>query len=394
MSIDTLLCTVGTSFLGNIRSVPDKHELFVKLRIGRDDALNNVEWSQIKELGVCYKQGRWGKLGSLMAAAMPENAMICGAEINSIASLYKKGWLDLKQIVFLVSDTEDGLNMGKMLQSYYEARSKELVLKQVTYQKVERLQDENPREFKSRGLRNLVRTMGWEIQKAGGSSRVAINATGGYKAQIAIAVSIGQSLDIPVYYKHEKFNEIISFPPLPVTLDYDLIGRYGDILAVFERGEALTQEETGSIDEKLRALLEEIWEDDQVCWELSPIGQIYLTGFRLRHPLPLDMPPASEGQRKQPEIKGHHFPENFEEHVVKVWRGSGWITTCYNIDYGKQASLKRTGFYLDDIGSSCRVVGTYVDHTGFGARFVVLTTGKKRTDLVWAVDRLNQLYGS
>jgi len=37
---------------------------------------------------------------------------------------------------------------------------------------------------------------------------VAINATGGYKAQIATTALIGIALDIAVYYKHERFNEM------------------------------------------------------------------------------------------------------------------------------------------------------------------------------------------
>ena len=45
-----------------------------------------------------------------------------------------------------------------------------------------------------------------------------INATGGYKAQIAIAVTIGQAARVPVYDKHELFNDITSFPPCQLLL--------------------------------------------------------------------------------------------------------------------------------------------------------------------------------
>ena len=80
---------------------------------------------------------------------------------------------------------------------------------------------------------------------------MAIDTTGGYKAQIAVAVVLGQALGIPVFYKHEKFSETIAFPPLPISLDYSLLGPHADLLNLFERGGALTHEELKDTDERL-----------------------------------------------------------------------------------------------------------------------------------------------
>ena len=63
----------------------------------------------------------------------------------------------------------------------------------------------------------------------------AINATGGYKAPIAVAVLLGQALGVPVYYKHELFSEIIAFPPLPVALDFEVWMRVSGTLFELER---------------------------------------------------------------------------------------------------------------------------------------------------------------
>ena len=63
----------------------------------------------------------------------------------------------------------------------------------------------------------------------------AINATGGYKAQIAIAVLLGQALGVPVYYKHELFSEIIAFPPMPIALDFEVWMRASGMLYDLER---------------------------------------------------------------------------------------------------------------------------------------------------------------
>lgn len=394
---DTILCTVGTSFLGNIKSLPGNYESFKKHKLGKDTVMQSVKWSHIQQLLKYHKEDRWEALGRAMVD-IPDDAMLCGAEINSIASLFRREFVKPQYIVFLISDTGDGQNMGKMLQAYFKARSRERGIKQVKCERVEKLQDKVTRDFKTHGLRNLVRLIGKEIQLSGDHSRVAINATGGYKAQIAVAVLIGQALDIPVYYKHELFNEVISFPPMPVSFDYDLLGRYSDLLAVFEKGEVLTQDSTGPMVEKMRALLEEISVNGQVCWELSAIGQIYLTGFRLRHPRPSDMSQATDDQRSAPSFRDDHYPEGFKQYVNKVWRETKWITTCHSLPYNGQQAIKRIGFHLVpshiENGREVldRIIGTYIDHTGFGARFAVLTTGTKITDLVWAVDMLNQRY--
>ena len=55
--------------------------------------------------------------------------------------------------------------------------------------------------------------------------------------------------------------------------------------------------------------------------------------------------------------------------------------------------MKKYGFNLrDEPGGNFLIIGIYVDHSGFAGRFKVLTTSAKRTDLVWAVDYLNQKF--
>jgi hypothetical protein len=86
---------------------------------------------------------------------------------------------------------------------------------------VDQLQDARPRDFRTHGLRNLVRRL-CEVLRNHTPAVCAINATGGYKAQIAVAVLLGQTLGVPVFYKHELFDEVIAFPPLPVAWDMDV----------------------------------------------------------------------------------------------------------------------------------------------------------------------------
>ena len=82
----------------------------------------------------------------------------------------------------------------------------------VEAREIDDLQDADPKRFRTKGLRNLAKVVCGVIRDYG-AANCAINATGGYKAQIAIAVLMGQALGVPVYYKHERFDEIIAFPP-------------------------------------------------------------------------------------------------------------------------------------------------------------------------------------
>ena len=46
---------------------------------------------------------------------------------------------------------------------------------------------------------------------------------------------MGQALDIPVYYKHERFDAIIGFPPMPVALDFSIWQRASGMLMALNK---------------------------------------------------------------------------------------------------------------------------------------------------------------
>ena len=54
------------------------------------------------------------------------------------------------------------------------------------------------------------------------------------KAQIAIVGAHGPGLGVPVYYKHELFDEIIAFPPMPVAFDFEAWMRLSGLLLVLQ----------------------------------------------------------------------------------------------------------------------------------------------------------------
>jgi putative CRISPR-associated protein (TIGR02619 family) len=371
---DTLICTVGTSlFESNLKRLSSE---------GIDQPDN---WRDLKKH---YDNKNWSALASELLKLNPSDR-ICGAEINTIEEAKKKKWLDLNNVIFLVSDTDAGKNTGTVLKNYFEER-RDLPLRHVEFKVIPDLQDLDPKRFKIHGLRNLVRIIGDYVRLRNNS--IAIDATGGYKAQIAIAVLIGQALDIPVYYKHERFSEIIDFPALPISLDYDLLGRNADILTDFERLQTYALSELGNFDEKLRVFLNEVEIENEPVFELNAIGQLYLTSFRLRYPKVPNLVVLNENDRKKPTFRDDHYPIGFKEFVNKVWEENKWIETTWSLSYHGQQSIKGIGFSVKIKDDKDILVGTYQDKNNFGARFQIILSDESKESMNWAADQLNQKY--
>lgn len=368
--IHTLICTVGNSLLANLSQLGEK----------------NTEFS---ELQAAYLSHDWKKLAKALLKINPASRW-CGVEINTISEISTKKNVSLENLIFLVSDTPDGKTSATILKNYFQMR-KDLPLRNVIDVVVEKLQPDHPKDFKLYGLRNLVQKITEYYQKFGGSEEVAIDATGGYKAQIALATIIGQVLNIPVFYKYENFPEIINFPPLPISLDYQLIAYNAPLLTDLERGKSFSLSEFEKLDEKIRFFLDEVEVDGEVLFALNPIGQIYLAGFRKDNPKPLQLLNAEN--RKEPTFRPDHYPNGFREFVIKVWRENKWIVTINSLPYDRQPSIRGIGFRVEmDANENHRLIGTYEDKNNFGARFWIHVTDETTQALRWAADQLNQKY--
>lgn len=374
---NTLICTVGTSlFESNLKNLsentPDRPE----------------NWQLIKKY---FDSNNYKQLANELLKVDP-NSRICGAEINTIEAAKSKKWLNLENLIFLISDTDAGRKTGEVLENYFLLRE-DLHLKIIEKKEIENLQDPEPKKFKTIGLRNLVRVMGVYLKRFG-INNCAIDATGGYKAQIAIAVLIGQALNIPVYYKHERFNEIIDFPPLPISLDYDLLGKNAHILTLFERGIDLKLSDIENFDERLRVFLDEIEVDNDYLFNLNAIGQLYLTSFRLRYPKIFNLNPLLDSERKEPTFRDDHYPKGFKDFVYKIWEENKWIKTCWSLPYNKQKSISGIGFFVKNDGNKNILIGTYQDQSNFGARFQIILSDESNESLNWAAEFLNRNYSA
>ena len=284
---DILICTVGTSLLGNLERSEDA------------DILLLLEKRNEKGLAVAL-----GKIA-------PEER-ICGAEINSINGILGQDYLQNQtRLVFLVSDTDDGRFLGQVLKLYYELSGKPWRFDDVEVSTVEGLAHVDARLFRTKGLRNLVRHVA-QIVRRFGSDRIVINATGGYKAQISFAGMIAQALDIPVCYLFEKFSEVIELPPQPISLDLSFWLENVDIfnaLAADEAGQDPTER-----DDRFSSLVDAEIIDGQKVIGFSAVGQLFHETFRYRFqqqrsrvlPLDSELVPEEKIIRYEDKNKGKH----------------------------------------------------------------------------------------
>ena len=349
---DILICTVGTSLLGNLARSEDA------------DILSLLE--ERNEKGVVVALGK-----------IAQEERICGAEINSIASILKHGYLNERsRLVFLVSDTDDGRFLGQVLKLYYELSGKSWRFDDVEVSTIEGLTHADARLFRTSGLRNLVRLIARTVEQYG-SNRIVINATGGYKAQISFAGMIAQALDIPVCYLFEQFSEVIELPPQPISLDLSFWLENVDIfydLAADEAGEDPTER-----DERFGSLVDMEDIDGQKVIGLSAVGQLFHDTFRYRFQqqririLPLDAGLLSEKKviKYEDKNKGkHHGLQKWLERLRQVPYLTRLETFYYNPDLPTKNKFRKTSK-----GDVSKVEGWFSDGKAT-TKFNVVTTAE------------------
>ncbi|HYT89038.1 MAG TPA: putative CRISPR-associated protein, partial [Gemmataceae bacterium] len=290
-------------------------------------------------------------------------------------------------LFFLHSDTDDGRHIAAILTAYHRLRGHAPVEPVA----VEDLQDQDPKRFRTKGLRNLTRQLCAVIRQRSAAA-CAINATGGYKAQIAVAVLLGQALGVPVFYKHELFSEIIAFPPLPVALDFDIWLRASGMLFDLERNPQPTPAAlfADDWDEKYESLVERVRIDGQDYLELSPTGQIFHETFRQRFRSARDQmlpPPVPSGQKRPPRLEKSGWPgehPEVERFMGQVTADVPQVAQCATFYYNPDLP-ERTRFRLGRDG----VEGIYSDGC-FTVKFRVETSAQTMGQHAAVIAVLNQ----
>ncbi|MGC8783132.1 MAG: putative CRISPR-associated protein [Armatimonadota bacterium] len=304
------------------------------------------------------RAGKADDLQTYLRFTEPERA---SAETNSLSRLLQKD----DRLVFLHSQTEEGRRAAEALAIFYKNNDHLTELREVTD-----LQYRESR-FKMRGLRSLVATLVEIIRRERDAGReVLVNATGGFKAEIAYATLVGLLFDVPVYYIHEAFQEIIELPPTPISWDFSLIDTYVDFFDWINADVRLTVE----VDHRLRPLPDEIRlllveEEDYTM--LSPTGEAFYEAYKARveaeRPTPiylhqravraLNSAEPSVRQTLHERLKHLRVPEMRKQNSHSV-HGSDCLV------YPSGHVAERVLYYLDERGNVrvCEVFWAHKDY--------------------------------
>jgi len=343
----TLICTLGTSlFRPNLAGL-------------KPDDTDPVR----RALAEGYQRRDPAAIAEALAELDPTDRT-CGAEINSNALLLGRDAVEEHPNLFLChSSTPEGQSIAQTLKAYYALQGLDSQTREI-----DGLQDQDPQKFRTQGLRNLAKTV-CQIIRNYDPPYCAINATGGYKAQIAVAVLMGQALGVPVYYKHEQFqDQIIAFPPMPVSLNFDIWLRLSGVLFALDRDRNLPaeaiDEEHADDRELLDCLVERVAIDDQEHVALSATGQIFHETFRERfrgHRDRLLPPLAQPDQKREPRIEQGHTRQvrGLDKFLVDLTREVPAVIHCATF-YAHPDLPRPNKFWINEKG----LVGQYSDGKG------------------------------
>ncbi|MFH1114069.1 MAG: putative CRISPR-associated protein [Pseudomonadota bacterium] len=403
----TLICTVGTSlFYPNMKHL--NPETYYRHPPRDDDLPGLADWKALEgspypggsqelkslaaDLKNAYESEDHGRLAGLLVELPPE-VRLCGAEINSIDAMVRKGFLgkDRFNLVLLVSDTREGAAIGQVLSGYFQEPGCRVGFEKCHVETVAGLQDEQPLLFQREGLPNLVRLLGAHYRTWGGA--VSVNATGGYKAQIALAVAFGQAVGLHVYYKHERFDQVVRFPKIPFTLDLspvkDHLKLWADLAepgASVDRGtlHGRLSDNPDDVD-MILPLLDSLEEGSSALYVLSALGMVYWEAFRSLNPDAV-LEPAKVTVRRGCRFRDDNFPIGFKDHVERFFQDfPDHVGECHSLPYSGQAAI-RTGFFV----RGQRIVGEYLDRNHFGARFEIMTAAENQMEREGLVQKFNQ----
>lgn len=225
------------------------------------------------------------------------------------------------EVVLIHSQTTDGQFCADRLVAAASANGMKAQRKQVNG-----LDYTDGRKF-NRGLRQLARVIGEEIKRGRTAGGVELAATGGFKAEIAIANLVGAISDTPVHYIYQEFSSIVTIEPIPVALRADWIGAGAGqkLLEAFESVDDVIQasriESLLKQDERLYTLVE-VDGDYAALTLLGELALRLLESPALNWPPPTDKVPSDKIQLASTE---HHRPQEWKQ-IVNSIAASRYVT--------------------------------------------------------------------
>lgn len=281
---DTLVATTGTSVLTNFQPLKMRQDFESWAATQPEAERSALREAQSLLLEAAHDLAK--KRAEQAAASLASLRVlprVLGAEVASLSALLREApYGGLKRAILLHSDTEDGALAAEFLAGFLKLRF-EL---EVQRRRVSDLRDDTPGVFRTFGLRNLVKEFARAVQEFG-RTRLVFDATGGYKAQVALAVVVGQVFGVPVVYRFERFPEIIELPPLPFTLDLEFFSSVKDLLA---KGTLTSSDLESAVGQPLtdanprfaKLSIALSAPDENGNHSLSPMGQLILEALKMR----------------------------------------------------------------------------------------------------------------
>lgn len=152
-----------------------------------------------------------------------QNPAKASAELNSLNSRTNFLNRDLKEhfgISLVYTDTREGKFSTTMLRTFLERKGfapLEVKLRNIALPKTPETEEEikEAQRLANEGLQELQEKITEHVEKLKNNMpalKLYFNATGGYKAQVAILYGLGKKLNIPVYYMHEEYKVAIELP--------------------------------------------------------------------------------------------------------------------------------------------------------------------------------------
>lgn len=199
----TIVCTVGTSIANGCKSILSYYQ-------------RNSSWDE--DVLVLKSE-----IESRLAPILASNEMFTRA-CAEIHSLHRLECGQSDEVILLTSDTAEGKACGTVVSSTVRQI---FGTSDVRLIRVPDLQARDGERLKKCGIPNLINLVTPILQdpQRRYSGGVILNPTGGFKGVVPFMTVLGMLYGAKVVYMFEFSNQLVTLPPLPVTLDLEIFER-------------------------------------------------------------------------------------------------------------------------------------------------------------------------